>query len=88
MPALISGRGNLRRHPLRLLAQATFDNVVPITRMGRNDETNMVTACWSCNFGKDNYTLEELGIRRMVVASSPPVPQSAWNGLRNATVMT
>jgi 5-methylcytosine-specific restriction endonuclease McrA len=88
MPALVSGRGNLRRHPLRLLAQATFDHVVPVTRMGRNDETNMVTACWSCNFGKDNYTLEELGIRRRVLASSPPVPQSAWNGLRDAAVMT
>jgi len=88
MPTLVSGRGNLGRHPLRLLAQSTFDHVVPVTREGRNDETNLVTACWSCNFGKDSYTLEELGIHRLIVASSPPVPQPGWNGLRNATVMT
>ena len=42
---------------------ATLDHVLPWSLGGRTDESNLVTCCWSCNFGKANYTLEQLGIR-------------------------
>jgi len=58
---------------------ATLDaDVDPHSRGGRTDPSNLVTACWACNYGKSSYTLTELGMedpRRRVPALT------AWNGL-------
>lgn len=40
----------------------TFDHVVPRSRGGRTEWTNVVTACAACNLGKGNKTLREAGI--------------------------
>jgi 5-methylcytosine-specific restriction endonuclease McrA len=41
---------------------ATLDHVVPLSLGGRTNESNLVTCCWSCNYGKANYTVEQIGI--------------------------
>lgn len=40
----------------------SFDHVVPLSRGGRTSLDNLVTACYPCNFGKDNFTLSQLGL--------------------------
>lgn len=35
------------------------DHVVPVSRGGSSDETNLVTACFACNRSKHSKTLEE-----------------------------
>jgi hypothetical protein len=40
----------------------SFDHVVPRSRGGQNTAENIVTACYACNFGKDNFTLFQLGL--------------------------
>ena len=57
------GRTNLTRSGFYLMFAATLDHVIPWSLGGRTDESNLVTSCWSCNYGKANYTVEQIGIR-------------------------
>jgi len=41
---------------------ASVDHVVPHSAGGGNEPENLVTACWSCQFGRGSYTIEELGL--------------------------
>ncbi len=52
----------------------SFDHVVPRSRGGQNTADNIVTACYACNFGKDNYTLYQLGLDDP--RQNPPVDSS------------
>ena len=45
-----------------LMFCSTLDHVFPHSLGGRTDENNLVTCCWSCNYGKSNYTLEQIGL--------------------------
>lgn len=49
----------------------TFDHVVPSSRGGKKDWTNIVTACLSCNRRKDNRTPEEAGMTLRHVPGKP-----------------
>lgn len=40
----------------------SFDHVLPLSRGGTTSLDNLVTACYPCNFGKDNFTLKQLGL--------------------------
>lgn len=40
----------------------SFDHVLPLSRGGTTSLENLVTACYPCNFGKDNFTLNQLGM--------------------------
>lgn len=42
---------------------AVADHVLPHSRGGLTDLANLVTACNPCNYGKYNYTLEQLGLK-------------------------
>jgi 5-methylcytosine-specific restriction endonuclease McrA len=53
---------NKTRHGARMAFGATLDHVEPWNRGGRTDPSNLVTACWPCNYGKAEYTLAELGL--------------------------
>lgn len=53
---------NSQRHGIVLAFRANADHVVPWTHGGRTIPENLVTCCWSCNYGKSGYTLEEIGI--------------------------
>jgi hypothetical protein len=56
------GRTNLTRSGFYLMFVATLDHVLPWSLGGRTDSGNLVTCCWPCNYGKANYTVEQLGI--------------------------
>jgi hypothetical protein len=46
---------------------------------GLTNAENLVTACWSCNFGKADYTLEEIGLEDPRLR--PPKTLDDWDGL-------
>jgi len=50
------------RHGLILAASASLDHVLPLSRGGTNDRENLVTACWPCQFARNDWKLEELGL--------------------------
>ena len=54
------------------------DHVVPHNRGGRTDLENLVTSCPGCNYGKEAFTLEQLGLDDP--RARPPVC-SGWYGL-------
>ncbi|MFA6285550.1 MAG: HNH endonuclease [Parcubacteria group bacterium] len=53
---------NSERHGVVLAFRANADHVVPWIHGGRTSPENLITSCWSCNYGKSGYTLEEIGI--------------------------
>ena len=57
---------------------ASVDHVIPHSAGGTNDLGNLVTACWSCQFGRGAYTIQELGLLDPRVRS--PVVDG-WDGL-------
>jgi 5-methylcytosine-specific restriction endonuclease McrA len=55
-----------------------YDHVVPHSAGGENTLENLVITCSGCNFGKMNYTLDELGL--LDPRDFPPI-QSGWDAL-------
>lgn len=53
---------NDERHGIVLAFRANADHIIPYTHGGRTNPKNLITSCWSCNYGKSGYTLEEIGI--------------------------
>ncbi len=76
-------RGKTRNtdiHGVWLMTRATVDHVDPISRGADNvnREENLVASCWSCNYAKWKYTLDELGLDHPDTRS----PKfSNWRGL-------
>jgi len=56
------GSTNATRSGFYLMFVATLDHVFPWGLGGRTNESNLVTCCWSCNYGKANFTVEQLGM--------------------------
>jgi 5-methylcytosine-specific restriction endonuclease McrA len=77
------GSTNASRHGTLFLARAEYDHVVPVSLGGSNTAENLVTACPSCNYGKDRWSIEELGIDD---PRSRPVPEIEWDGLTSVRV--
>lgn len=61
-------------HAFKIVA----DHVVPYKLGGRTNLDNLVSACPACNYGKYNFTLEQMGIEDP--RNYPPVT-STWDGL-------
>jgi 5-methylcytosine-specific restriction endonuclease McrA len=58
----------------------TMDHVVPRSRGGRTNWTNVVTACAPCNRRKGNKTVEEAGMALCRPAKRPQwIPRKALN---------
>jgi len=71
---------NIQQSHSALYALASsLDHVVPHGRGGKNDVTNFVTSCYGCQFGRGEWTLEEVGVQDPRLR--PPVSDS-WDGLR------
>jgi len=53
---------------------ASVDHVVPVTRGGKNDIENYVTACWKCNLSLKNKIIDS--------GKSEPINkiESEWDG--------
>lgn len=78
--AFPNGDTNSSRHGIRLIMRATFDHVVPVSHDSDEDKNvfeNVVASCWSCNFGKSYFTVEELGLE----LPREPMFQDDWDGL-------
>jgi HNH endonuclease len=66
-------------HGAALVFRATCDHVDPRSCGGSHQLENLVSACYSCNFGKGGFTLQQLGLhdpRERAVS-----PASGWDGL-------
>ena len=79
MPELVSGRTDESRHGLYLMLMASYDHVKPHSEGGSNDDSNLVTSCWSCQFGKYKYSLKELGLQNPF--EREPEALGDWCGL-------
>jgi 5-methylcytosine-specific restriction endonuclease McrA len=74
-----TGGPAVQRHGGALTFRGCADHVVPHFLGGRTDMDNLVTACWPCNFGKDRFTVEEIGIEDPRRRS--PLLSNDWDGL-------
>jgi len=79
MPELIAGKTDESRHGLYLMLMASYDHVKPVNQEGTNDSTNLVTACWCCQFGKYKFSLDELGLTGPIDLEL--VKSDSWVGL-------
>lgn len=61
-----------------LVLKASLDHILPHSRGGDNDPSNLVTACYPCQFGRSSWTLEEVGLTDPRLR--PPVVDN-WDGL-------
>ena len=80
LPELIQGRTDETRHGLYLLTMASCDHLVPYSQGGADDDKNLVTSCWSCQFGKFRFSLNELGLDKPPREPRPTC--KGWRGLR------
>lgn len=70
-----------RVHPAYLLLSATLDHIKPGGRGGSwSASENLATACWPCNTGKADFTLNELGWQLRTEDEF----RSDWDGLAAA----
>ena len=71
-------RENSKRNGLTLGLRGVGDHVNPYASGGETEADNLVTSCYSCNFGKAGYTLTQIGISDP--RTRKPV-KDGWNGL-------
>ncbi len=71
-------RKNSVRNGLTLGLRGVADHVDPYASGGQTDMDNLVTSCYSCNFGKAGYTLKQMRIEDP--RERPPI-QDSWVGL-------
>jgi 5-methylcytosine-specific restriction endonuclease McrA len=76
----VKGKNN-ERHGVALALRATIDHIKPLSRGGCTRMDNLVTSCWSCNYGKLNATLEQLGLDNPLERTT--ITRLHWNGLVN-----
>lgn len=73
------GNKNVEKHRGLSILESSLDHLVPHNRGGDNSESNLVTACGPCQFGRGGWTIEEVGINdpfdRLPIIDS-------WDGLR------
>lgn len=50
------------RHGAVQAFRANFDHVTPANLGGSSDAENIVTCCWSCNYGKDRFTVDQIAM--------------------------
>ena len=72
------GRTNQSQHAAFQCMWLQYDHVVPHSSGGENTIDNLVITCAACNFGKMEYTLEEIGL--IDPRQFEPV-SSQWDGL-------
>lgn len=70
----------------------TLDHVIPKSRGGTNDWTNLVTCCSKCNRDKDNKTPDEAKMKMLKQAFEPPIMYddavlfNVWNEFKKSFV--
>lgn len=71
-------RAEFQRHSALYAMASSLDHVLPHGRGGKNETENFVTACYCCQFGRGEWTLEEVEVADPR-AREPVV--DAWDGL-------
>ena len=56
----------------------TRDHLIPISRGGTNEWTNVVTACSTCNTRKSNHFPNEIGMHPLTVPVEPHFVHLSW----------
>jgi len=77
------GSSNLDYHGIWLTIALTLDHIKPFAIDADDSDRNLVTCCWGCNFGKYDYTLQELDLARPVQSRGV---LDGWHGLRDSTM--
>lgn len=77
-PIFTRGKTNLTTHGIIHITWPVADHVTPWNKGGNTSLENLVSSCAPCNYGKDGYTIEQLGIEDPF--NRPPV-HSDWIGL-------
>lgn len=72
------GKTNSTQHAAFQCLWLQYDHVVPHSAGGENTLENLIITCSACNYGKMNYTVEELGL--LDPRDFDPI-QSNWDGL-------
>jgi 5-methylcytosine-specific restriction endonuclease McrA len=72
------GPTNLDTHGILHAAWPVADHVVPWNMGGKTNLENLVASCAACNYGKDGYTCEQIGISNPY--TRVPI-QDGWDGL-------
>ena len=72
------GKTNASQHAAFQCLWLQYDHVVPHSAGGENTLDNLIITCSACNYGKMNYTVEELGL--LDPRDFAPI-QSNWDGL-------
>jgi len=66
------------KHHAFLALSLSLDHILPYSRGGDNTDSNLLAACYPCQFGRNNWTLEEVGLNDPRMRE--PV-NSGWDGL-------
>ncbi|MGF6228712.1 5-methylcytosine-specific restriction endonuclease McrA [Inquilinus ginsengisoli] len=81
--ALRWGGSNREQHAAFFALTATVDHLVPHSRGGDNDPGNLLTTCQACNFGRNDWLIEEVSL--IDPRNRPPLVDG-WDGLKRLTV--
>lgn len=63
---------------LKLRESLTRDHLIPLSRGGSNEWTNVVTACSSCNTRKANWLPDEIGMHPLHAPVEPHFVHLSW----------
>ncbi len=74
----IWGRKNHEQHAAFQAMWAQYDHILPHAKGGTNDLENLVVACAPCNFGRMDFTLEQV---RLADPRNFAPRVSEWDGL-------
>ena len=74
------GKTNLTTHGIIHIAWPVADHVKPWNQGGLTDLSNLVSSCATCNYGKDGYTIKQLGIKDPF---DRKIINDDWSGLTN-----
>jgi hypothetical protein len=72
------GRKNQTQHAAFQCMWIQFDHLLPHSRGGNNSLKNVVVSCAPCNFGRMQWTLDEVGL---IDPRERPTQTSSWDGL-------
>ncbi|MFC1778073.1 HNH endonuclease [Pseudomonadota bacterium] len=76
--SFVKGPRNLDTHGIIIIFNPVADHVVPWNLGGKTNLDNLVASCGPCNYGKDRFTIEQIGIENPFLRN-PIVDR--WDGL-------
>ncbi len=77
------GPGNINAHGIILIHSTVLDHITPHAFGGENSEDNLVTSCYPCNYGKAEFSLDQLAIENPMLRG--PILDE-WQGMQNLIV--